>query len=196
MNKLILALGNPGGKYEKTRHNAGWLVMDELVEGFQENKYAKTLELKLGNVIYAKPQTFMNLSGESLRWYMSEHDLTGEDIIVVYDDVDLAVGKIKISFDRGDAGHNGIKSLVQHFGSKKFVRVRVGVAPMIDDGTVQKLENRKSFVLKNFSSDDLSKIRGLAPKVNKALALITQKGYVEAMNQLNGDGFKGTIENK
>lgn len=182
---LVIALGNPGLEYEKTRHNAGWLVLDSFLDDWGQNKYAQTLETRVGEVLYAKPQTFMNKSGESLSWYLKEYELSGENIIVVYDDVDLPVGSVKVSFDRGDAGHNGIKSLVQHFGSRAFVRVRVGVAPVGEDGNVQKIQSRKSFVLKNFSKDDLGKVEGLSAKVEKVIKVISEKGYLLAMNEMN-----------
>lgn len=182
---IVVALGNPGEKYENTRHNAGWIIFDELGLDWQINKYAESIESRDGDILFVKPQTFMNESGRTVSWYQEDGEVKPQNFVVLYDDVDLPVGKMKISFDRSSGGHNGIKSIEQHLGSREFVRIRVGIAPLGEDGSAITPANRKSFVLKGFSEDALEAIKSLAPQVRKALIAIQEKGYAEAMNQFN-----------
>lgn len=182
---IVVALGNPGEKYENTRHNAGWIIFDELGLDWRTNKYAESLEAQDGDMLFVKPQTFMNESGRTVSWYQKDKNLKPENFVVLYDDVDFPVGKMKISFDRSSGGHNGIKSIEQYLGSREFVRIRVGIAPLAEDGKAVTPANRKSFVLKGFSEEALEAIRALTPKVRDALIIIQEKGYVEAMNEFN-----------
>ena len=182
---ITIALGNPGDEYQNTRHNAGWIIFDELGLDWQTNKYAESLEARDGDFIFVKPQTFMNESGRSVSWYQNDLKAKTGDFVVLYDDVDLPVGKMRISFDRSSGGHNGIKSIEQHLGSREFIRIRIGIAPIAEDGQVIVPANRKSFVLKGFSEDQLDAIQKLAPQVRQALITIAEKGYVEAMNEFN-----------
>lgn len=182
---IIIGLGNPGEKYVHTRHNAAWLVFNEWNLAWSPNKYAQSLEAKEGSLVFVKPQTFMNESGVSVGWYCKEFELSPEDFVVMYDDVDLPLGSVRISYDRSSGGHNGIKSIEQSLGTSAFIRVRIGVAPVSDDGTLQTPESRKSFVLKDFSTKDLETVRNLAPKIQSILETIETKGYVEAMNKVN-----------
>ena len=182
---IAVALGNPGDSYQNTRHNAGWIIFDELDLDWQTNKYAESLEAKDGKFVFVKPQTFMNESGRSVSWYQNNLEVKPQDVVVLYDDVDLPVGKMRVSFDRSSGGHNGIKSIEQHLGSREFVRIRIGIAPLSEEGEVVVPSNRKSFVLKGFSEDQLEAIKDLAPKVRKVLMVIEEEGYVEAMNKFN-----------
>lgn len=182
---IIIGLGNPGTKYVHTRHNAAWLVFDEWGLDWGANKYAESTEAKEGTFVFVKPQTFMNESGRSVVWYQKEFGLSPEDFVVVYDDVDLPVGTVRISFDRSSGGHNGIKSIEQFLGTSAFIRVRIGIAPVLDNGTLQTPESRTSFVLRDFSAKDLDVVRNLAPKIQSILETIETKGYVEAMNRFN-----------
>lgn len=182
---IIIGLGNPGIKYVHTRHNAAWLVFDEWNLDWQTNKYAESLESKDGSFVYVKPQTFMNNSGRAVSWYQKEYGLASEDFVVVYDDIDLPVGSVRVSFDRSSGGHNGIKSIEDALQNRNFIRVRVGIAPVDEEGVLQTPESRKSFVLKDFSSKDLETIKNLAPKIQSILEIIETKGYLEAMNKVN-----------
>lgn len=132
--KLIIGLGNPGKKYDNTKHNIGFIAVDGLAKnlGLSFNKTKFNALYAEGNVgtekiVLIKPQTFMNLSGESVRPWMDYYNLTEEDILIIYDDMDLPVGKIRLRVKGGSGGHNGIKSIIQHLGKKEFNRIRVGV---------------------------------------------------------------------
>lgn len=132
--KIIVGLGNPGKKYEKTLHNAGFLVIDELVKKYnvELNKemfngfYTKT-RIQGEDVILVKPQTFMNLSGECVGQLCRYFKVELDDVFVVYDDMEIRFGQLRIRKNGSSGGHNGIKSLIQHFGSQDFPRLKVGV---------------------------------------------------------------------
>lgn len=133
--KWIVGLGNPGTKYEKTRHNIGFMAIDEL--GKRHNIDIKQSKCKAligeGNIggtkVYLiKPMTFMNLSGESVRAFMDYYKVPLEDLIVVYDDLDTEVGKIRLRYQGSSGGHNGIKSIIQHTGTQTFNRIRMGIS--------------------------------------------------------------------
>ncbi len=178
---IIIALGNPGEKYHTTRHNAGWLVVDEFVDDWTINKYANSLEKKVDDLVYVKPETFMNNSGQSLGWYLKEYGVhdDGEKIVVIHDDIDLPLGSVRICFDRGDAGHNGVRSIMSHFGSQAFVRIRIGVLQISKDLSTPE------FVLEKFSQEELKVIKALAPKVKAIVETIQKDGHEKAMNVFN-----------
>ncbi|MBE9389627.1 aminoacyl-tRNA hydrolase [Vagococcus salmoninarum] len=132
--KLIVGLGNPGTKYMATKHNVGFITIDELVHREKLSLIKKQCEAEIAEffvgtekVILAKPQTFMNDSGRSVRPLMDYYNLAIEDLLVIYDDLDLAVGQLRLRQQGGAGGHNGIKSLIQHLGTKEFNRIRVGI---------------------------------------------------------------------
>lgn len=185
--KLIVGLGNPGAKYAGTRHNAGFSVIDELAERHiikvDTCKHKALIGKGVINgekVILAMPQTFMNLSGESVRAIMDFYKLTVDDLIVVYDDIDLDVGKIRIREKGSAGGHNGMKNIILHSGSQDFVRVRVGV------GKKPEHMDLADHVLSRFSREDLPFMRESCGKACDALEVILSDGAVAAMNRYNG----------
>lgn len=183
---LVVGLGNPGEKYEKTRHNAGFIVLDEMFEnedwGLGKNSKAEYTSESIGEelVEYIKPQTFMNESGISVRYAKDKHEISDENIIVVYDDIDLPVGKIKISHDRGNGGHNGIRSIEQHLGTTNFTRIRIGISQELEGGKVIKPN-----VLGTFSKTDLDTIKKLAVITKDIIKTIVTEGREAAMNKFN-----------
>lgn len=135
--KLIIGLGNPGKRYEKTRHNIGFMVMDALSKTWGADQWALsskfnaeiTSAAKGKEKIYlVKPMTFMNESGQSVHLMADYYHVAPEDIIVVHDDKDIPLGDIKVQRDRGHAGHNGIRSIISHLDTKNFHRIRIGIA--------------------------------------------------------------------
>lgn len=183
---LVVGLGNPGEKYEKTRHNAGFIVLDEILGTddweLGKNSKAEYTSESIGEelVEYIKPQTFMNESGISVRYAKDKHEISDENIIVVYDDIDLPVGKIKISHDRGNGGHNGIRSIEQHLGTTNFTRIRIGISQELEGGKVIKPN-----VLGQFSKEDLETIKKLSEKVHDSIKTIAKRGREVAMNKFN-----------
>lgn len=160
--KLIVGLGNPGKEYEKTRHNVGWMVLNLIAkklssESWQNSKKtnADFLKINTGNdqIELLKPLTFMNNSGQSVAYAVKNHTLNPEtDLIVVHDDKDIPLGEIKIQINRSAAGHNGVKSIIDHLKTQNFTRVRVGVAPK------NKIEDTAKFILKKFGLLEKSKL--------------------------------------
>lgn len=157
MSKIIVGLGNPGREYMNTRHNAGFMVVDHLIdtENLSEKKSQKCFsmiaDLKVGRnkIILAKPQTFMNESGKAVVALLNFYKTTITDLVVVHDDKDIPLGEIKVQTDRGSAGHNGIKSIIEQLGTQNFTRIRVGIAP-----TDKKIAVISDYVLRNFSDDE------------------------------------------
>lgn len=157
--KLIVGLGNPGKQYEKTRHNAGFLALDrfhdlvakqfdispwELSKKF--NGYIAGGTIKNEKIVLLKPTTFMNDSGQSLFLVASFYKIPTKDIIVVHDDIDIPLGEVKVQTNRGHAGHNGVRSVIDTTGTKEFTRVRIGIRPKNE----KQLADRPAFVLQKF----------------------------------------------
>lgn len=182
---LIVGLGNPGKQYEQTRHNIGFDVIDYMAnkysidvnrekfkgicgEGFIENK----------KVILLKPLTYMNLSGESIRELANFYKLEDDEIIVVYDDISLDIGRLRIREKGSAGGHNGIKSIIQNLGGDKFPRVKVGVG--------QPKDNLVNHVLGKFSKEDREHIEKVIPVVSDAIVEIVKNDAKESMNKFNG----------
>jgi len=121
--KIVVGLGNPGSEYEKTRHNAGRIVSGEVA------KKLKDMKIK-----FIEPDTFMNQSGRAVVYYVkSKKDLAG--LVIMHDDIDIPLGSMKISFNRGDGGHNGVASVIKALKSKEFIRIRIGVCPTTPSGS-------------------------------------------------------------
>ncbi|HAR99745.1 MAG TPA: aminoacyl-tRNA hydrolase [Candidatus Moranbacteria bacterium] len=174
--KLLVGLGNPGDQYEETRHNAGFIVLDEIQKelSFPEFQLNKKFEAEIseGNVdgekiILIKPQTFMNLSGKSVASIMTFYKIPIEDLIVLHDDLDIKLGEFKISIDSSAAGHNGVTSIFETLGTQKIKRVRIGI-----EGAEKKLERQMSgsdFVLQKFSKEEFATIQKLSTEITKIL---------------------------
>ncbi len=161
--KLIVGLGNPGIKYEKTRHNVGFLAVDyiknhvkydfsEWKTNSRTNSLISDAILDDRKVVLIKPQTFMNNSGASVSAFTRMFDINHEDVIVIHDDVDIEFGKFKQQTGRGTAGHNGVQSIVEHLKTKDFSRIRIGIWPK---ELYKNKVDTANFVLKNFSNDEL-----------------------------------------
>jgi len=132
--KLIVGLGNPGREYAKTRHNAGFIAIDMLLEKYgyisSEQKFHSDLHMSIidgEKVYFMKPLTYMNASGQAIRAFMDYYNLPLEDLVVIHDDKDFAIGKIQFKSQGSSAGHNGIKSIIQYLNTEKFNRIRIGV---------------------------------------------------------------------
>lgn len=154
--KLIVGLGNPGTKYEKTRHNFGFMVIDFLIE----NKQLDSQKIKL-----IKPQTFMNNSGQEVKKIADYYKIIIEDIIVIHDDIDLPLGEIKVQTGRGSAGHKGVQSIIDALGTNDFTRIRIGIRP-------EKLTlDTEKFVLQKFTPEEQEIIE---QTIKKAAEIIIQ----------------------
>lgn len=154
--KLIIGLGNFEDKYLFTRHNAGFMAVDFFVQtkgqSFKQDKKLKSLIAKFGDVVVIKPLTYMNLSGEAVRAVMDFYKIDVKDILVIFDDLSLDLGRVRFRASGSDGGHNGIKSIIQHIGTKDFDRLKIGIGPQPNIPS-------EAFVLQNFTKDELEKLK-------------------------------------
>ena len=184
---IIVGLGNPGEKYDNTRHNCGFLTIDALAKkhnlDFQESKQKALVAKGVINgekVILAKPLTFMNLSGESVRALTDYYKVDYEsEVIIVYDDISLPVGNLRIRKKGSAGGHNGIKSIISHLGSDNFIRIKVGV------GEKPKGYDLADYVLGHFSSEEQVMMQEAFNKGAEAVETIMESGPDKAMNKYN-----------
>ena len=182
---LVVGLGNPGAKYKNTYHNVGFEVADALaarlgVKFTKDACDAKIAECKKAGVIIAKPQTYMNLSGESVRALMDFYKLDEEDLVVICDDINLSVGQVRIRPKGSAGGHNGIKSIIQHIGTQEFTRIRIGVGGKPEGGDLVK------HVLGRFSREEDGMLRDVFALAEEGLLEILTEDVASAMNRVNG----------
>lgn len=185
--KLIVGLGNPGTEYERTRHNVGWMVVDAFAKKFRidlarHEKSAMTGSGRVagGSVLVAKPLTYMNLSGDSVRLLVNAYLDATQDLIVVYDDIDLPLGKLRIR-PNGSAGtHNGMRSIIGELQSENFPRLRIGIGSA-DQGKL------RDYVLDEFTPDEQPVIDRAIAKSVDALVLFCRGDLKRAMNEFNKD---------
>lgn len=194
MMHLIVGLGNPGEKYLKSRHNVGFIALDEIVSGWEFDKYSNSFVSKNSASVFVKPQTFMNNSGVAVKALQHKHGVSPESIIVIHDDINLPFGSMKIQFGRGAGGHNGVQSVIDHVGTNEFVRIKVGIAPIDAEGKAVKpkpgiFQSQKSavskYVLKDFSKADLEKLKIVSKNVREIIETLMKDGRQNAMNKFN-----------
>ncbi|MBM3132837.1 MAG: aminoacyl-tRNA hydrolase, partial [Chloroflexi bacterium] len=192
--KLIVGLGNPGRVYAESRHNLGFRCVslfgrEHGIEFTKRQSKARIGfgEVGGGKVILAKPQTYMNLSGEAVAPLMRYYQLDPADLLVIYDDVDLPLGNIRIRERGGPAGHNGMKSIIHFLGTQEFPRLRVGIGPMEPEGVEDSSQPTRTpdYVLGNFSAEEKALVSEVCPRVAEAIHCILTEGIGVAMNRYN-----------
>ena len=184
--KLVVGLGNPGRQYEATKHNIGFMVIDAIAEGvthtpWREEQKAEVCSFTLDGekILLVKPQTFMNASGEAVGPLMRYYKIDPSDVYCIYDDMDLPVGKLRIRPNGSSGGHNGIKSLIAHLGTKNFPRFRVGIGRPLPQWTVV------DHVLAPFGEDVQDKVVKGIKDTTKALLGTLEVGIDKGMNLYN-----------
>lgn len=184
--KMIAGLGNPGNKYSQTRHNIGFLVIDFLVDKFSpaivKSRFGAEYirhTIKGRPAFLIKPMTYMNRSGISIHKFASYYKISIEDIIVVHDDMDVGFGKIKLVKSRGHGGHNGVRSIIETFGKKDCIRVRVGV------GHSDPKKDVTGHVLGGFSPDEKKQLDQIIETASNACLATLESGISFAMNRFN-----------
>jgi PTH1 family peptidyl-tRNA hydrolase len=184
--KLIVGLGNPGSRYELTRHNIGFIIVDQLVDkyvpaGLRKKGKVLLAEAAIGGekVLLAKPQTFMNLSGQGVIPLAQFYKIVPADILVIYDDLDLEVGKIRMRPEGGSGGHNGIKSIIQLLGTEEFPRLKIGIGRPPADW------DAADYVLSRFTSEEWSVITKAIDNGMAATEAYLKEGIHQAMNKYN-----------
>lgn len=182
---LIAGLGNPGKSYEATRHNLGARALDELALRWNTNfEESRKLQANLAFAEFAKekiilchPTTFMNDSGLTIKAVAKFYKIPSKHIVIIYDDLDLEFSRLKIAINNSSGGHNGIKSIIEHLGSRDFVRIRLGIGPSL--GPAEK------FVLQKFTAIEKKKIDSIIQRSADCLTAYLNEGLEKASNQFN-----------
>jgi len=186
---IIIGLGNPGEKYENTRHNIGFMVIDEFKRNnnfpdFKLNKKYKSFISQKNNILLVKPYTFMNNSGKAIK-EITKHFATSKNfpnnLIVIHDDIDIPLGEIKIVQNRGSAGNKGVESIIKELKSKNFIRFRIG----INQWKENKKRKAESVVLKKLSKKEKTIFNQITRKTSEAISFFLEKGLMETMNKFN-----------
>ena len=185
--KLIVGLGNPGIEYEFTPHNLGFLAIDRIADDLGvevRNRQCRALTARavMGDepVLLAKPETFMNLSGDSVRELVAKHEAKPEsDLIVIQDELDFPWGTLRIHRQRSSAGHNGIESIIEALGTQDFLRIRIGVAPD------RKVEDGQRYLLSPMRKAELKVVGEMLETTAEAVRMILKEGPAAAMNRFN-----------
>lgn len=178
--KLIIGLGNPGDQYKKVRHNLGFMVLDKMITNWEDNKKLKSQIVKTNDLIFVKPQTYMNNSGMAVKLLMDYFKVPAEDIIIIHDEMDLSLGKIKIRLGGAAAGHHGVESIIKALGTDQFIRVRLGIEP-----SEVFIRQPEKFVLEQFISKEKPQVKHMIKQAVKALEILLEKGLDSAQNQYN-----------
>jgi PTH1 family peptidyl-tRNA hydrolase len=187
--KLIIGLGNPGEKYQNTRHNIGFRAIDSIQKenSFPDFAFSKKFnaEISEGTInnektILAKPQTFMNNSGKSVKLFVSHYKLPITNLFLIHDDIDLLLGNIRISIDRGAAGHKGVNSIIKELKTKKFTRIRIGIQPKSG-----KPKGAEKFVLQKFDKGEENSLKETIKKTAEAIKAVLEEKLEKVMNKYN-----------
>ena len=196
---LIVGLGNPGKEYQFTRHNIGFRILENWLANLSvilpdcpcqlnpdKKHQAKTVKIKFNNqtIILAEPQTFMNKSGVSIKSLADYYDVALDNIMVIHDDLSFELGKFKLSKNAGPAGHNGVKSAIEHLGSKDFSRLRIGISMPMGSCPVGH-QGGHNFVLGKFSKEEENEMSKLFEATTEVLNSFLETGYDETANKFN-----------
>jgi len=186
---LIVGLGNPGREYRGTRHNVGFMLLDHLAERLgmsfsrvESRSLVTKAEYLENRLILVKPQTYMNLSGQAVSSLMRFYKVALERLLVIYDDVDLPLGTLRLRPGGGSAGHNGMQSIIEKLGTQEFPRLRAGVSR--PPGRMEAAD----YVLKDFSKDESELLQEVLSRGAEAVLAFVGEGIVAAMNQFNPQG--------
>ena len=190
--KLLIGLGNPGNEYEKTRHNVGFLVLEEIAKknncSFRENKKLLGRTCEYGTGIEKKrllmPNTFMNESGKSVRTAKDWFNFENNQLIVLVDDMDLPLGKIRVRSKGSSGGHNGLKSIINHLGTQEFKRLKIGIGPPSDNQQERKSKTI-SHVLGKFSKDEITILNFIIEEIVSCIELTNSNNWGKITTRLN-----------
>ncbi len=184
--KLVCGLGNPGARYARTRHNAGFMVVEAFAQplgaSWSERWNARVAKVALGreDVLVLEPLTFMNLSGHAVSAAARFFRIVKEDVLIVHDDVDLALGRLMLKFGGGDGGHKGIRSIIEQFGTRDFARLRVGVGRPAQQGP-----EVPDYVLSPFHESELESLSGALDAAAEGIRAWVAGGVPTAQNRVN-----------
>ncbi|GAA4722317.1 aminoacyl-tRNA hydrolase [Brevibacillus fulvus] len=184
--KIIVGLGNPGKKYEDTRHNVGFMTIDKISEQWgipvQQAKFRALVgegRIETEKVLLVKPQTYMNLSGESVAEILHFYKRTADDILVIFDDMDIPLGQVRLREKGSAGGHNGIKSIIQHVGTQEFRRIKIGIDHPLPGRSVS------DYVLQSFAGSERPVIDDAVALAAKAVGMWMNESFPRVMNQIH-----------
>jgi len=188
--KLIVGLGNPGRSYAHNRHNIGFICLNHFArtQGIKFDQKQGLARIGIGEaagnkMVIARPQTYMNLSGQSVSRLIQKFNINPNDLLVIHDDLDLALAKIRIRQGGGSAGHKGIDSIIKELGSQDFTRIRVGIGrptkPILSEADII------AYVLSDFTAEEKQAIAQVIPVVSEAILCLLTEGLIAAMNKYN-----------
>lgn len=181
--KLIIGLGNPGKEYENTRHNIGYMAIDNYLGDVtwqkKFNALYTTLNINGEKVYFVKPQTYMNLSGNSVIEFINFFKINTKDVLVIHDDLDLPLGKVRIKINSSAGGHNGIKSIIEKIGTNNFARLKIGIS------NNSKIDT-KDYVLGHFNKEEQKILNQLYSTINNIINDFINKDIKKVMNDYNG----------
>ena len=195
--RLIVGLGNPGDEYRKTRHNVGFMLIDRLLEKIPQGNLTKHFQYQSDywkgsyagrGLLLQKPLTFMNLSGNAVLPLARSEKIAPEEILVVHDDMDIPIGRLRIRKNGSSGGHNGIKSMIQSFNSESFSRLRIGIGKMAN------VHGSADFVLSEFQGADWELCQKIVDTAADAVILALRRGIQSAMNQYNPINLAAPVE--
>lgn len=192
--KLIVGLGNPGEKYDNSRHNVGFVVLDHLLQKVEKLKetfwekntkfkaLTKEIDIEGEKIVLFKPTTFMNLSGKAVQTYASYFKIAPEDIYVIHDELDLPLGKIRVRFGGSGGGHNGVNSIIEHLGTDKFLRIRCGIGK---EAREHNIHDSADYVLGTFETHEKGKVKTMINHAVKETLLLHKHGIDLYMSKYN-----------
>lgn len=192
--KLIVGLGNPGDKYDNTRHNVGFHVLDHLLMKLEKLKETfweddkkfkaliKEIEVDGEKIVLFKPTTFMNDSGKAVKSYSSYFKIAPEDTCVIHDELDLPLGKIRVRFGGSGGGHNGVNSILEHLGTDKFLRIRCGIGK---EAREHNIHDTSDYVLGSFETHEKGKVKTMINHAVKEAILLQKHGIDLYMSKYN-----------
>ena len=191
--KLIVGLGNPGRGYANNRHNVGFVCLNHFAktQGIRFDKKQGKARIGIGEVagskvVLARPQTYMNLSGQSVSRLIKKFNINLDDLLIIHDDLDLPLGKIRIRYGSSSGGHKGIDSIISSLGNQDFSRLRVGIGrPTTEDFAETSEADIVAYVLSNFTSEEKQIVVQVIPRVSEAIYCLLSQGLAVAMNKYN-----------
>ena len=191
--KLIVGLGNPGRGYANNRHNVGFVCLNHFAktQGIRFDKKQGKARIGIGEVagskvVLARPQTYMNLIGQSVSRLIKKFNINLDDLLVIHDDLDLPLGKIRIRYGSSSGGHKGIDSIISSLGSQDFSHLRVGIGRPTTEGFAETNEaDIVAYVLSNFTSEEKQIVVQVIPRVSEAIYCLLSQGLAVAMNKYN-----------
>lgn len=192
--KLIVGLGNPGRGYANNRHNVGFACLNHFarMQGIRFDKKQGRARIGMGEVagskvVVARPQTYVNLSGQSVSRLVKKFKIDFTDLVVIHDDLDLPLGKIRIRYGGSSGGHKGVESIISELGSQDFIRIRVGIGRPTPTGSHVEVSEADiiAYVLSGFTPDEKQIITQVIPSVNEAILCLLTDGLTSAMNKYN-----------